>query len=518
MITKCKNIRSCDPATLIDLFSDISRISAESDGIDGIISSVMSHISEALSMSRGSITIYNRKTGKIVISDAFGLSEDEKMRGVYSIGEGITGRVFESGRHIVVKKISEDPDFLDRTGSRKALGNEEFSFICVPVKSMYNEVVGALSVDLPYDDERDYDADVKMLSVIGWMISQAVSVIQSRHEEDVLKEENRRLQDELKEKFVPANIIGRSKGMRQVYSLIQKVSQTGATVLILGESGVGKELVAQAIHYSSPRSDMPFIKFNCAALSESLIESELFGHEKGAFTGAVSQKKGRFELADGGTIFLDEIGELSVNLQAKFLRVLQEREFERVGGTESVTVDVRVITATNRNLPELISSGLFREDLYYRLNVFPIIIPSLKERKTDIPMLVDHFLEKFSGSGNKKITRISTSAIETLMSYNWPGNVRELENIIERAVILSDDGTIHSYHLPPTLQSVRNPCVMGSASLDARLNAIEYDIIVEAMKSNSGNISKAAEELRVTERILSLRLKKYDINYKDFRN
>jgi Nif-specific regulatory protein len=319
-------------------------------------------------------------------------------------------------------------------------------------------------------------------------------------------------------KYHPSRIIGTSKKIQSVYHLIEKVSATPATVLILGESGVGKELVAQAIHYASGRSDQTFVAFNCAALSESLIESELFGHERGSFTGASGQKKGRFEAAAGGTIFLDEVSEVSLSVQAKLLRVLQERSLERVGGTETIYVDVRIIAATNRNLEELISEGRFRSDLYYRLNVFPIIIPPLRERKSDIPLLVDFFLDKYSSSSNKKIARVSTAALDMMMGYSWPGNVRELENVIERAVILSDDGSVHSYHLPPSIQSVRPQAAGRIDSLDRRLNSIENKIIVEALKNASGNISKAAQELGITERVLSLRLKKFSINYRDFRN
>jgi Nif-specific regulatory protein len=276
-------------------------------------------------------------------------------------------------------------------------------------------------------------------------------------------------------------------------------------------------MVAQAIHYGSPRADKPFIKFNCAALPESLIESELFGHEKGAFTGASAARKGRFELADEGTIFIDEIGEIPPSIQTKLLRVLQEKEFERIGGGETIRVNVRIITATNRNLESLMKNGLFREDLYYRLNVFPIVVPPLRERKTDIVLLADYFIEKFSREQGKEVARISTPAIDSLMAYHWPGNVRELENCIERAVILSSDGVIHSYNLPPSLQTSTTGGTVKGSNLDDTLANIEKEIIVEELKRSKGNMAKTARILGISERIMGLRVEKYGIEPRRFK-
>lgn len=503
--------------SIIHVLSEISRLSVCAENIDGMISEVMRFMSADLGMARGNITIYNKNSRTIAISEAFGLTDEERERGVYRIGEGITGRVFETGQPYLVERISDDPDFLNKTRSREALDSSEYSFICVPIKAKYGEIIGTLGADLLYRSERNLNEYLSIISIIAGMISQAVSVMQSRIEEDNLKEENRRLHDELKLKYHPSRIIGTSKKMQSVYHLIEKVASSSATVIILGESGVGKELVAQAIHYSGSRADHPFVAFNCAALSESLIESELFGHERGSFTGASVRKKGRFESADGGTLFLDEVSEISPSVQAKLLRVLQERSFERVGGIDRVTVDVRIIAATNRDLEQRIASGEFRADLFYRLNVFPINIPSLRDRRSDIPLLVDFFLEKYSMLNNKSIVRISPAAIDMMMGYSWPGNVRELENVIERAVILSDDGNVHSYHLPPTIQSVKPQFAVKNDNLESRIDAFEYKIIIEEMKKQSGNISRAAQELGITERIMSLRLKKFSINYKDFR-
>lgn len=350
------------------------------------------------------------------------------------------------------------------------------------------------------------------------MIAQAVRLRQEAQEEKQrLVEENARLQSALKERFRPSNIVGNSKVMRAVYDLISQVSPSEATVLVRGESGTGKELVAHAIHYNSPRADKPFVKVNCGALPESVVESELFGHERGAFTGAIATRKGRFELAHSGTIFLDEIGDLSPTTQIKLLRVLQEKEFERVGGSTTLKTDVRIVTATNRDLEILITQGLFRHDLYYRLNVFPIHIPPLRERKTDIPLLADYFIDKYSRANDKPVLRIATPAIDMLMSYHWPGNVRELENCIERAVLLSSDQVIHSHNLPPTLQTAEASGTSYSGALDTTIETIERDFIVDALKEARGNKAKAARALGLTERIMGLRVRKHRIDAKRFR-
>ncbi|MDD2406378.1 MAG: sigma-54 dependent transcriptional regulator, partial [Sphaerochaetaceae bacterium] len=312
-----------------------------------------------------------------------------------------------------------------------------------------------------------------------------------------------------KECFTPERIIGRSHSMKELFDLIAKVSKSDATVLIRGESGTGKELVAQEIHDNSYRSERPFVKVNCAALPANIIESELFGHEKGAFSGAYALHKGRFELADQGTLFLDEIGELSSGMQVKLLRVLQEHEFERVGGTRTIKVDVRIIAATNRNLEEELRKGTFREDLYYRLNVFPLHIPPLRERKSDILLLCDHFIEKYNRKNNRNVKRISSTAIDLLMMYHWPGNVRELENCIERSVIISQDDVIHGHLLPPSLQSAESSDTQSKTTLRQSLEALEYELIAEALKQTRGNQSKAAQQLGITERIMGLRIEKY---------
>jgi Nif-specific regulatory protein len=305
--------------------------------------------------------------------------------------------------------------------------------------------------------------------------------------------------------------------MREVFQMISHVSKSNATVLIRGESGTGKELVANSIHYSSLREKNPFIKVNCAALPATLIESELFGHEKGAFTGAINQKIGKFELAHKGTIFLDEIGSIGLDIQANLLRILQEKEFERVGGHRTLKTDVRIIAATNKNLERAVEEETFRGDLYYRLNVFPIYMPSLRARKTDILLLADYFLEKYAGENHKDIKRFSTPAIDMLMEYHWPGNVRELENCIERAVLLCEEGVIHSYHLPPTLQTGKESDTVPSLSLEDAVASLEKEMIIDALKNTGGNVTMATQILQTTVRKFAYKAQKYGVDYRQYR-
>ena len=502
----------------LSLLFEISQTLDRSLDLRTVFAPVLELLSKRNGVLCAAVTLLNRDTREISIEEAYGLSPSQRKRGRYRFGEGITGQVVETGRPATVPRISDEPRFLNRTRSRKAPGNKDISFICVPIK-LGNEVIGTLGIDRLFDPSVSCDDDVRFLSIVASMIAQAVRLRQAVIEErQRLLEENTRLQEALKERFRPASIIGSSGAMQEVYDLIAQVSKSDTTVLILGESGVGKELVAQAIHYSSRRSSRTFVKVNCAALPESILESELFGHEKGAFTGAVNLRKGRFELAKGGSIFLDEIGDLSPSTQIRLLRVLQEREFERVGGSTTIPADVRVIAATNRNLEKLIEQEAFRLDLYYRLNVFPIRIPPLRERKTDIPLLADHFVEKHSTPNFKNIRRISTPAIDMLMAYHWPGNVRELENCIERAVLLSDDDVIHGHHLPPTLQTAEASDTIHPGSLRESLDNLERELVLDALKSARGNKAKAARALGLTERIMGLRVARYGIHPARFRS
>lgn len=328
-------------------------------------------------------------------------------------------------------------------------------------------------------------------------------------EQQELRRETRQLRQRVRDRVAPNNIVGVSPPMQRVFEVVDQVAPSRATVLITGESGTGKELVANALHQRSPRAHGPFIKLHCAALAESLLESELFGHEKGSFTGAMARKDGRFQLADGGTLFLDEIGEISPAIQVKLLRFLQEHEFERVGGNQTIRVDVRVIAATNRDLQDLVAKGKFREDLFYRLNVVGLEMPPLRDRRTDVPALAKFFLDKFTQENAKPIEGISAGAVERLMAYDWPGNVRELENAIERAVVLCNTPQIEPRHLPPSVQPRMAPAGMPMIP-GATLADIERYAILETLKDAGGSTSKAAETLGISVRTIQYRLHQYN--------
>jgi DNA-binding NtrC family response regulator len=332
--------------------------------------------------------------------------------------------------------------------------------------------------------------------------------LESQH----LRQENRQLKSELQERYSFGNMVGKSRQMEETFEMVRTVAKSRSTVLITGESGTGKELVARAVHYNSTRKDSPFIKLNCAALPPELIESELFGHEKGAFTGAVKQSKGRFELADGGTLLLDEISEIAPSLQAKLLRVLQEREFERVGSGTPIKVDVRIVATTNRNLKEQIEKGVFREDLYYRLNVIPVAMASLRERKEDIPQLVNHFLAKYNNENDKEITGLSEKAMERLMAYGWPGNVRELENYIERAVVICQSTVVGEEHLPlDVLSTEAAGAADGGVQVGQTVREMEQKLILKTLESCDGNRTAAADILGISSRTLRNKLHEYGL-------
>ena len=501
-------------AAEVQLLGDVAQAFAESLDLEATLKNILKSLDTHLKLQRGTITLLNPETETIEVKVAHGLSERSRSRASYKVGEGITGRVVQTGEEIVVPDIDKDPRFLHRTKSRKPAGRKKRAFFCVPIK-LEGRTVGALSVDRQAGRTDDFKASVRLLNVISTMVAQAIKLNKLvESERKLLRDENVRLRRELKTRFDVHNMVGTSNAMQEVGRLIEQVADSNATVLVRGESGTGKDLVAHAIHYSSGRADKPFVKVNCTAMPETLLESELFGHEKGAFTGAVERKLGRFERAHGGTIFLDEIGDFPPNLQVKLLRVMQFKEFERVGGLDTIKTNVRIIVATHRNLEEQIGEGHFREDLFYRINVFPIFLPPLRERKDDIMLLADHFLEKLARENSKRITRISTPAIEMLTRYHWPGNIRELENCIERAVLLCEDDVIRSEHLPPSLQMVERGEVGANPSLPEVIANKERELIVDALKKSGGRQRQAARELGITERILGYKLKKYGIDPK----
>ena len=502
----------------IEVLYRISQAMVHQQDLSSLLEEVLNILEKEMGMSYGTLTLRRPDTDIFDILASRGLTSQEKHRGQYHLGEGITGIVAKTGKPELIPEISKDTRFLYRTGARK---KEKAAFICVPFIHQ-RQVIGTMSIDRPSAEKSELLKDLNFLVLISNLLAEAVAGTREQiRERNSLLEENKRLKNELGDRFNPSNIIGNCNNMKNIYQQIAQVSDSMATVLIRGESGTGKELVARAIHQSSSRKNRPFISINCAALPENLIESELFGHEKGAFTGAASQRKGRFELANTGTLFLDEIGDISPVIQVRLLRVLQEREFERVGGTKTIEVNVRIIAATSRNLEKAISDGTFREDLYYRLNVYPVHVPPLRERRSDIILLADYFLDKYSKNYNKSVKRISSTAINMMMSYHWPGNVRELENCIERAILISTDEVVHGYNLPPSLQTSDETHTAliptEGACLRTMVNSYEKEIIVDALKRFRGNVAAACRHLQTTQRILHYRIEQLEISSKDYK-
>jgi len=423
----------------LSILERISQILGSGLDLEELFGQVVAVLGQQLGIRRAALVLHDEATSSLHIAAAIGLTEEEKAKGRYEIGEGITGQVVATGEPRVLADVSHEPVFLNRTGGLGATDDDQtVSFICIPLKTG-DRVQGAISVAKPFADEASLHADARLLSIIAGNIVQALRINELvKVEKDAWLQETQQLKENLRSKYRFDNIIGTSAAMMDVFATIGQVAASRATCLLLGETGTGKELIAKAIHFNSPRRDKPFVRVNCGALSETLLESELFGHVKGSFTGAVRDKIGRFEAADGGTIFLDEIGTIDTQLQVKLLRVLQEREFERVGDHRTVRVDVRVIAATNLDLQEEVRKGTFREDLYYRLNVVTVYLPPLRNRREDIPLLIDHFLDQYNRENNRNLHKINRELMNTLLRYPWPGNVRELENAIERAVVLSN--------------------------------------------------------------------------------
>ena len=500
----------------LDVLASVSGILATHSGQQEMLIRVLHELEHNLGMRHSAVMLLSADASELFVEAAKSVRPEDWHTLRYRRGEGIIGDVVQTGNRAIVPRISQEPRFTNRIHRRQEGGAQEASFLCVPIV-LGSEVVGTLSADLPVQPPEVLEEHARLLQIVASLIAFDVKARHvAQRERSSLEAENLRLRSELGERFRPENIIGNSRGMQAVYQRIHQVAATDTTVLIRGESGTGKELVASAVHYSSRRADKPFVKVNCAALSEGLLESELFGHEKGAFTGAVQSRTGRIEEAEGGTLFLDEIGDFSPAIQVKLLRVLQEREIERVGSNKTVKVDVRIITATNRNLEAAVEKGTFRQDLYYRINVVAILLPPLRDRRHDILALADHFVEKYAKRMGKPVRRISTPAINMMLAYHWPGNVRELENCIEHGILLSTDGVIHGHNLPPTLQM---PEATGSArrgSLTDQVALMEKDLIVDALKASKGNIAAAARQLGITARMIRYKAKKLRIDYQQF--
>lgn len=509
----------CRSVQELSLLFAVSQTLEKSFDLTDIVRPVLRRLQDLMGMERGTITVLNRDTGAFILTEAMGLPRSMSPGQYLDLIRPQLERTVAKREPVIV------PNFADwireQTGSDERVLQlevlEETGLIVVPLK-FDDKAIGTLSIERERSVGRGWEPDLRLLTMIASLIAQAARVRQDAAEQILsLRAENDRLQEEIAQQFRPSNMIGTANSMRTVYYHIEQVASSLTSVLIRGESGTGKELVAKALHDKSSRVRKPFVKFNCAALPESIIESELFGHEKGAFTGALTMRQGRFEVANGGTIFLDEIGDIAPSTQVKLLRVLQEKEFERVGSHETRKVDVRVIAATSRNLEDMMGTGAFREDLFYRLNVFPIYVPPLRERKCDILLLSDHFIERYAARLGVPPMRISSAAIDLLMSYHWPGNVRELENCIERAVLLAKGQSIKAHHLPPSLQTKTLSERQDVSTLADAVDALEREMIVDALKETGSNMAEAARRLGLTERKMGLRVKKYDIDLRRFK-
>lgn len=524
---------------------EISKIVTSSLDLHQIYSSILTNMERSLKLRKGSIILYDENLQKLRIEASVGLSQEEIERGVYEPGEGVTGKVYSTGHSILISSVTDEPEFINRVGYLEHFDKEKdtICLLAVPVKSE-KATIGVLTAFLRKENDVDLNTYMDFLKVVASIISQAIKIHNLVDEMTrEISEENVHLKRELKGKYKFGSLIGRSKSMEKLFDKIKLIADSRASVLITGESGTGKEMIASAIHYNGNRADKPFIKINCAAIPEHLLESELFGHKKGSFTGAFSDKKGKFELADGGTIFLDEIGEMDLNLQSKLLRVLQEKEVEAVGSIKVKKVNIRVIAATNANLEELIAEKKFRSDLYYRLNVVNLETPPLRERDQDIPLLIAHFIEKYSNENEKKIEGISQRALKLLNEFHWPGNVRELENVIERAVVLSRNKSLEweDFHdIDEKIQQNQSNIIerkknqeessltidigdnsytdatlegLEGRALEVVVGEIERRLIQYAMKKFRYTKTRVAKYLGINRNTLDKRIKELNIEY-----
>ncbi len=522
------------------ILMEIGRILSSTLDLRDAFGKMMQIISEKLDMRRGALVLLDDSSGRLRTEAAVGIPPEDIERGKYALGEGITGNVVATGRARIIQDVRLEPDFLNKTGRLAPDSGTPMSFLCIPIK-IEGRTAGALSVDKPLATTEALQGDQTFLEIISAFLAQAIQInrMMMRQKEELL-EENAQLRAQVRDRYRFENIIGDSPAMHEVFATVGQVANSRATVLLLGETGTGKEMIAKAIHYNSPRKDKSFIRVNCGALSGTLLESELFGHVKGSFTGAIRDKQGRFEAADAGTIFLDEIGTLEPQLQVKLLRVLQEREFERVGDTQTVKVDVRVIAATNVDLQEQVAKGAFREDLFYRLNVVSVYLPPLRNRREDVPRLIDFFLDKYNSQNERKLRRISRDMLNVLLRYPWPGNVRELENTIERAVVLSTDEDFHEELLPLSVRIfaqqrrqaqssesietlTRRLADQAIADYEMRegeiyslvIEQIEHALIDRALAKCGGVKTKAADFLGINRNTLNKKVKDLGIEASD---
>lgn len=524
---------------------EVGKILSSSLDLHKTLRQVLNVIATHLNMQRGMVCVREDFKDLSIIA-SIGFSQEETIRGRFAVGEGVTGRIFQTGFPAVIPNIAHEPLFLNRTGAKRLLKDQAISFLGVPIK-VGREIIGVLSFERNAGDHwHGFEDDLQLLAMLANLIGQSIRLHQQvTNDREQLMQEKTRLQKELGGKYSLENVVGQSKRMKEVFADVHMAAPGKSTILLRGESGTGKEVIARSIHFLSSRKSKPFIKVNCAALTESLLESELFGHEKGAFTGALQERIGRFEQAHGGTLFLDEIGDVSPAFQVKLLRVLQEREFERVGGNNTIKIDVRLICATNRNLEEAVNNGDFRSDLYFRINVISIHLPPLRERRDDIPLLVERILARFNRENSAKIG-ITPEAMHVLSHCHWPGNVRELENCVERFATMSHSNLIREVDIPcqtnqclsstlwkyqPTggvipiapiadepLYTSSSRATLGTPNDDENepLSQTEREQLINAMEKSGWVQAKAARLLNLTPRQMGYALRKYNIEVKRF--
>ncbi|HTA90472.1 MAG TPA: sigma 54-interacting transcriptional regulator [Polyangiaceae bacterium] len=500
--------RGPSPEVLIAV-AEVGRELAASGALEARLGAALRVLERRLGAGRSVVYSADGETRAVTVSASHGLDPDA-FHARYSAGAA--GRVAATGQPVVVPVLRHDPMALSEISDLTRWSDPGWNLVAVPVTGR-GRCLGALCAYFRHRDPGGFSERLGVLDVVAGLIGKAMRVEHETALDAAAAAEHGA--NAAATQFEYANMIGESAVMRQIYEQVSQVARTNATALLRGESGTGKELVARAIHQNSQRANQPFIKVNCAALPESLFESELFGHERGAFTGAHARKKGRFELAQGGTLFLDEIGELPLTTQAKLLRVLQFREFERLGGTETLRPDVRIVAATNVDIERAVASGAFREDLYYRINIFTITLPSLRDRPADIPALAEYFMRKFTAEHQRKIGRISNAAMDVLCRQQFPGNVRELENVIERAVVVCKGSVIQESDLPEALRALA--AGKEKLTLLEAVERLERQLIEEALEAEGGSTVAAARALGTTERVMRYKIRKLGIALDRFR-
>jgi len=529
---ECKTCALTFAYNEIKLLYEIAVMLASTADINETIEQGMRLLKRNSYLERCTLFMLNDDNSSLELLAAIDLTSQQKRMAVYRLGEGATGLAAQSAEPVVIENIQNNINYLNKIGE---VNTKSISYVAVPILQD-DAVIGVISANLSIDSVLNFDEIVRMLTIVGSLFGGTLATQKrfAKEKEDLTELKTYYKEQSLSEyKF--ESIIGKSTKMRQIFSMLETVSPSNATILVRGETGTGKELIATAVHNLSSRKNGPLIKLNCAAISETLLESELFGHEKGAFTDAKEMRKGRFELADGGTLFLDEIGDITASLQVKLLRILQEQEFERVGGNKTVKVNVRLVAATNRNLEKMVKDGEFREDLFYRLNVIPVHLPPLRERFEDVKLLVEHYLQKFMKEHRKKM-HISKLAMESLLDYPWPGNIRELQNTMERIVLICPDGEVlpemlnhvlpfnyQKMNMPqepvqesvsPVQSPVSTPAETSTPMLTrSSLQEMEKESIIQALIDNRGIQTKAAAQLGMSARQIGYKMRKYEIDF-----